>query len=85
MTEIHEEQVNGKSMGGPPIQSFFSNPGAHKLQTKRIRHECQGDSAQCETAEKLGANRATIKNWEAGLHQPAEKSLDLIEGVPQSR
>jgi transcriptional regulator with XRE-family HTH domain len=37
--------------------------------------------SQRKMAEKLGVDPATIKNWEAGRHQPTGKSLDLIAGV----
>jgi transcriptional regulator with XRE-family HTH domain len=36
-------------------------------------------------AEELGVDPATIKNWEAGLHQPTGKSLDVIARVLQVR
>jgi len=32
-------------------------------------------------AEKLGVDPATLLGWEAGRHQPTEKSLDVIERV----
>jgi transcriptional regulator with XRE-family HTH domain len=37
--------------------------------------------SQRKMAQKLGVDPATIKNWEAGLHQPTEKSLDLVGSI----
>jgi transcriptional regulator with XRE-family HTH domain len=41
--------------------------------------------SQRKMAVKLGVDPATLMGWEAGRHQPTGKSLDLIEGVFQSR
>lgn len=33
---------------------------------------------QREMAEQLGVDPGTLRDWEAGQHQPTEKSLNLI-------
>ena len=39
--------------------------------------------SQRKMAAKLGVDPATLMGWEAGRHQPSEKSLDLIGRVLQ--
>lgn len=39
--------------------------------------------SQRKLARKLGVDPATLMGWEAGRHQPTEKSLDLIGRVLQ--
>jgi transcriptional regulator with XRE-family HTH domain len=40
--------------------------------------------SQRKMAAKLGVDPATLMGWEAGRHQPTERSLDLIGRVLQS-
>jgi transcriptional regulator with XRE-family HTH domain len=40
--------------------------------------------SQRRMAAKLGVDPATLMGWEAGRHQPTEKSLDLIGRILQS-
>jgi transcriptional regulator with XRE-family HTH domain len=40
---------------------------------------------QRKMAEKLGVDPSTLRDWEAGLHQPTEKRLNLIARVLQVR
>ena len=40
--------------------------------------------SQRKMAAKLGVDPATLMGWEAGRHQPTEKSLRLIERILQS-
>jgi DNA-binding transcriptional regulator YiaG len=41
--------------------------------------------SQRKMARKLGVDPATLMGWEAGRHQPTDKSLDLIARVLRSR
>ena len=41
--------------------------------------------SQRKMAVKLGVDPATLMGWEAGRHQPTEKSIALIGKVLQSR
>jgi transcriptional regulator with XRE-family HTH domain len=41
--------------------------------------------SQRKMAGKLGVDPATLMGWEAGRHQPTEKSLDLIARALQIR
>ena len=66
-------------LGYDPLPSVVSFSGRLATARKRL------GQSQRRMAEKLGIDPATIKNWEAGLHQPTEKSLDLIGRVLQIR
>ena len=41
--------------------------------------------SQRKMAETLGVDPATIQDWEAGRHQPAKKSLEVIRRVLEIR
>jgi transcriptional regulator with XRE-family HTH domain len=41
--------------------------------------------SQRKMAERLGVDPATIKNWEAGRHQPTGKSVDMVAGMLSDR
>ncbi|MGO9337543.1 MAG: helix-turn-helix domain-containing protein [Terracidiphilus sp.] len=40
--------------------------------------------SQRKMAKRLGVDPATVMGWEAGRHQPTEKSLDVIAKVLQT-
>ena len=65
-------------LGYNPLPAASSLP--ERLATKR---RALGLS-QRKMAEKLGVDPATLMGWEAGRHQPTEKSLELIRKVVQS-
>ena len=56
-------------------------PSANSLPERLVAARRGLGLSQRKMAEKLGVDPATIKNWEAGRHQPTGKSLDLIAGV----
>ena len=40
--------------------------------------------SQRKMAAKLGVDPCTVKGWEAGLHRPSDKGLDLIGNLFKS-
>lgn len=60
-------------------------PAASSLPERLVTARRALGLSQRKMAAKLGIDPATLMRWEAGLHQPTGKSLDLIARVLQSR
>jgi DNA-binding XRE family transcriptional regulator len=59
-------------------------PAASSLPERLVTARRAFGLSQRKMAEKLGVDPATLMGWEAGRHQPTEKSLDLIGRILQS-
>jgi DNA-binding XRE family transcriptional regulator len=53
-------------------------PAANSLAERLATARRTFGLSQRKMAGKLGVDPATLMGWEAGRHQPTEKSLDLI-------
>jgi transcriptional regulator with XRE-family HTH domain len=65
----------------PAILNFLGYnpiPKAQTLPEQLVGMRKMLGLSQQKMAEKLGVDPATIKDWEAGLHRPTGKSLDVI-------
>jgi transcriptional regulator with XRE-family HTH domain len=72
----------------PAIIRFLGydpQPAANSLPERLATARKSLGLSQRKMAAKLGVNPATLMGWEAGRHQPTEKSLELIARAFQSR
>jgi transcriptional regulator with XRE-family HTH domain len=71
----------------PAIIQFLgynSLPAAKSLPERLVIARRALGLSQRKMAVRLGVDPATLMGWEAGRHQPTEKSLDLIGRILQS-
>jgi transcriptional regulator with XRE-family HTH domain len=93
---VHEQTITGWERNAtspeihyiPAILSFLGYnpiPPVQTLPERLAMARKMLGLSQRKMAEKLGVDPATIKNWEAGRHQPTGKSLDVIASILQER
>jgi transcriptional regulator with XRE-family HTH domain len=77
--EIHYIPAILNFLGHDPLPPAISLPERLAAARKRF------GLSQRKMAAKLGVDPATLMGWEAGRHQPTERSTELIEKVLQFR